>query len=461
MKNQMIGAALAAVVLGVVLAPRVEARDFNVAGGIQYVIQGTKEKEKGNLEDAARIFGKAVATLTKGVENDPKDDEAWIYLAQAYGELDSAAQSGAAFAEAIQRVQDHPKFLKRATDNRDFFFARYYNAGLVKYREATEIVPAEDIPNSTDPKVEQAKAGLAAAAEQFRNALLIDKTKAVAYDNLAIMLALQGKFAEAGPVVDEGLANAMPKSGDEYGRLTQRKDSLYNNAVVEKLQHGDYDGAIAMLEGVLERSPDDPAVLMRLANTTFEQAQKLGEAKNEAGAKAAYAKAAGYFGRASAAASDAQTKNDMMYNAAVASQQAGDGKAAAKAAFSLVQDNPKEASYHRLLRSGYDKMGAEAKTTEETWVILGLNDSATPVADLAGFTAKVAKGSDSGKALAQHGPPDEIRQDTIDKLTVEVWYWWAKKRAVAFTGGRKVGEAEFGVFADAPATPASKAGAKK
>lgn len=459
MKKQLIGAALAAFILGVALAPPAAARDFNVAGGIQYVIQGTKEKNKGNLEDADRIFKKAVMTLTKGVQNDPKDDEAWIYLGQAYGELDSAQQCGEAFAEAIRRVQDHPKFLKRATDNRDYFFVKYYNAGLAKYKEANAIIPAEEIPNSTDPKVADARALLAEAEAQFANALLVNPTKAGAYDNLAIMLALQGKFDEAGPVVDRGLAQAEPKEGDEYDRLKQRKDSLYNNAVVEKLQKGDYAGAIAMLEGILVRSPDDFAVLTRAAQTTFEHAQKLGEAKDEAAAQAAYAKAAGYFGRASANAPDAQNKADMKYNAAIASQQAGDAKAAATAAFELVQASPRDLSYHQLLRTGYEKMGATDKSTEQTWVILGLNKSATVVEDIAGFTAKVGKTSEGGKALAAHGAPDEIRQFTNGDLKVDVWYWWDKKRCAAFTSGRQVGSANFGEFA--AEAPTAKAGGTK
>ena len=61
---------------------------------------------------------------------------------------------------------------------------------------------------------------------EFRKALLLNPEKAIAYDNLAIMLALQGKFSEAGPVVEQGLANARPLEGEEYERLTKRKDSM-------------------------------------------------------------------------------------------------------------------------------------------------------------------------------------------------------------------------------------------
>jgi tetratricopeptide (TPR) repeat protein len=461
-KKWLWSALAAAIVLALAPVAPVAARDFNIAGGIQYVSQGMKEKEKGNLEDAHRIFGKAVTTLTKGIANDPKDDEAWIYLAVAYGELDSLEQSGKTFSEAIRRVADDPKLLKRATDNRDSYFNKAYNDGIAAYKEATAILPAEEIPASTDEKGTAAKAKLAVAEQKFRSAMVMNPEKAIAYDNLAIMLALQGNMADAGAVVEQGLANAVPKEGEDYERLLKRKDSMYNNAVAADLEKGDFDAAIAKLEVVLAKTPDDFGVLTNVAQTTFKKAEKLGEAKDEAGAKAAFAKAAGYFERASAAAPDSQNKKDMLYNGAIAHQQAGEYKEAATAAFALVQEDPQSLDYHRLLRTGYDKMGAQKKADEQTWVILGKNEKAEVVGDIPGFVAKVTKTSEPGKVLTELGPPDEIRQFTNGDLKVDVWYWWTKKRAVAFTGGRQVGAANFGEFAaDAPPPATKNAGATK
>ncbi len=461
MKTSILATVVVALAASVVLAPEAGARDFRVAGGIQYVIQGTKEKEKGNLEDARRIFGKAVTNLKMGVENDPKDNEAWLYLGQAYGELDSSKQCGDAFAEAARRLQGDAKLLKRATDNRDYFFNAAYNDGLKKYKDATNILPAEEILNSTDAKATEAKAKLAEAQVSFQKAIDINSTRAIAYDNMAIMLALQGKFADAGPVVDAGLANSEPKEGPEYDRLKNRKDSLYNNAVVERLKANDYDGAITLLDGILVKDPTNFDVLTRAAQTAFDKAKKLEEAKDEPGAKAAYGQAAGYFGRAVATAPDETNKKDMMYNQVVASQASGDAKTAGQVAFDLVQIDPKDVTYHRLLRSAYDKMGAEKKASDEVWAILGLGDTAAPVADLAAFTGSVGKTSEAGKALGELGPPDEVRQFNSGDMKVDVWYWWTKKRCVAFTGGRKVGEANFGEYApDAPKASA-QAGGKK
>ena len=74
MNRRILGLAVLGLALGSSVAL---ARNFHCAGGIQYVIQGTKEKDKGNLDDARRIFGKAVAQLTECTTEDPTDSESW------------------------------------------------------------------------------------------------------------------------------------------------------------------------------------------------------------------------------------------------------------------------------------------------------------------------------------------------------------------------------------------------
>ena len=56
-----IGAGLAMAVL--VLAGTAEARNPNCAGGIQYLVQALRDKDKGNLEDYRREIFKAVDRL--------------------------------------------------------------------------------------------------------------------------------------------------------------------------------------------------------------------------------------------------------------------------------------------------------------------------------------------------------------------------------------------------------------
>ena len=451
MKRMVTGLALVALAA---CAGAAAARNFHCAGGIQYVIQGTKEKDKGNLEDAHRIFGKAVTQLTTCVKEDPNDNESWSYLGWAYAELDSAAQAGAAFDEAIKRLANDPKSLERAKQNRKAYWVQYYNAGLGKYKEADQIIPVGDILNSKDPKVDAAKAKLAEAEKFFRKAVALSPGEAEAYNNLAVVLALQGKFDESGTVVEQGL-KIDPNNQD----LKKRLENLKVNRVTEQLKSGDYETALATMDQQLVRDPSDYNTLVRAAQTAFEQGDKLDEKKDPA-AKVAYARAQGYYGRAAAAAPDAQNKRDMTYNQAIAAQKAGADAESAKIVFALVQDNPKDKALHGLLRSAFDRMGNKKKADDEVWVILGLNDNATPVADLPGYLAKIAKTSDAGKTLAANGPPDEVRQFKSEQTQIDVWYYWPKKLTYAFAGGRQVGTANFGDFGAPPAATPAKAPAK-
>ena len=66
-----IGAGLA--MLALVMAGAAEARNPNCAGGIQYVVQAMRDKEKGNLEDYQREMLKAVDRLTLCASEDPED----------------------------------------------------------------------------------------------------------------------------------------------------------------------------------------------------------------------------------------------------------------------------------------------------------------------------------------------------------------------------------------------------
>src|SRR5207237_10886503 len=136
------------------------------------------------------------------------------------------------------------------------------------------------------------------------------------------------------------------------------------------------------------------------------------EAKKDAGARAAFARAQGYYGRAAGAAPDAGAKKDMTYNQAIAAQKAGADLESAKLVWGLVQDNPKDKALQGMLRSSYDRMGSKKKADDQVWVVLGLNDTATPVTDVPGYPAKGRKTSGAGKPLTAEGNRDEAGQFT-------------------------------------------------
>ena len=113
MKSQTfpLSAAIAGLLV-VSLAGLAEARNPHCAGGIQYVVGGLRDKDKGNTEDYLRQMNKAVQQLEECATEDPKDAEAIAYLGWAYAELDSAGPSGKWFEVGIKgrlrRLHRHP-----------------------------------------------------------------------------------------------------------------------------------------------------------------------------------------------------------------------------------------------------------------------------------------------------------------------------------------------------------------
>src|SRR5437867_3400177 len=96
----MLAALSAAAITGVA-----EARNPHCAGGIQYVVQAMRDKDKGNAEDYAREINKAVQQLEQCQGEDPIDFEAIGYLGWAYAEVDSACLAGKAFAASIKGLE--------------------------------------------------------------------------------------------------------------------------------------------------------------------------------------------------------------------------------------------------------------------------------------------------------------------------------------------------------------------
>ncbi len=325
-------------------------------------------------------------------------------------------------------------------NNRHHYWVDYYNAGLAAYKAADAIVPVADILNSKDPNVDKAKAKLVESEASFKKAVAISSKEMAAYNNLAIVQALQGKFDDASATVTTGLA-IDPNDAD----LKKRRESMVVNFIADKIKNGDYPGALADLDASLAKDPTNFNTLVQAAQVAYEWGDKIKD-KDAAGAKAAYVRSMGYYGKAVDVAPDAQNKHDMRLNQAIAAQNAGDDLSEAKFAFQLVQDSPKEKDLHLMLRGAYDRMGSKQKSADEVWVILALTDTATPDTDIPGWVAKAPKGSEAAKAVATLGPPEELRHATIGTTKIDVLAWWAKKQVFCFSGGRQIGSANFGEF---------------
>src|SRR5262245_62605102 len=114
------------------------ARNPHCSGGILYVTQGMRDKDRGDAESYQRQMNKAVVELEQCVSEDPNEYESFGYLGWAYAELDSTCKAGKAFDTAIKgaEAKGDKKKADWARGNRDHYWAVAFNKGVGSIQDA-------------------------------------------------------------------------------------------------------------------------------------------------------------------------------------------------------------------------------------------------------------------------------------------------------------------------------------
>lgn len=450
-------------VLLVAFAGAAHARNPNCAGGIQYLSQAMKDKNRGNMEDYDREISKAVQRLEMCSVEDPKDFEAIGYLGWAYAEVDSACAAGEAFTRAIAGLKEKgdKKKVQWAETNRESYWATAFNEGIQKINDAQKLYP--DFNKKLEPGEEtlkeEAKKNYFMAIDRLEKAECLKHGDPRTLRNLGTAHAFMGDYTTAEKILSAAVEGA-PNDSD----LVSTLKSVQSSAAAKLVQDEKYDEAIAYYEGLVPND-DEGALWMGLADAYFKRAQTHGSEGRDA-RTADFAKA----GKAFANAGKRRPNDaDLPFNAALAFQNAGDyesaeiqWRAALKSrpedpdalsalgatlaelkkndeAISKVHQavmlDPKNKSRHRQLGAVYTKAGNNPKATEELMVYLALQNG-KPVDDVQGQVAK-AKG-DAAKLLKQSGPPEEVWLWEADGESYESWFYWSRGFAQHFRGGTMV-----------------------
>ena len=475
-------AAMCAVVLMSALAARVEARNEHCAGGIQYVVGGLKDKQKGNTEDYLRQMNKAVQQLQVCATDDPNDVEALAYLGWAYAELDSAGPAGIAFDKAIKGLEakGDKKKVDQWTGNRNDYWVRALNDGIAKMKAAQEIYSdfCKKPDNEADVTLRQEAAKNYAAAElSITRATLLRPGEPTATRSLGSVYAFQCEYRKAEKVFSEGL-----KASPNDSMLTQGLRAVRVNLGNQLIDEKKYDEAQAFFTELAKAEPNDSNHQLALADLHFKKGQAL-----EGDARKPEFKAAGEaYAKASALKpGDA----DLAFNAALAFQNAGDNESsctwwkktvelrkddtdalssmgsclvelkrcdeAVAALHTAVVLKPQNKNLHRQLGAIYTKCGNNQKATESLMVFLAMQNG-QPEADPAAAAKTAPAGSAAAKALASEGTPDQVIRWTADGQKYDTWFFWSKKVAYTYSGGSQVSKSDWGTVGKSGASTASK-----
>jgi tetratricopeptide (TPR) repeat protein len=476
----------AAVLLAATTAGVALARNPHCSGGILYVTQGMREKDKTNpdMESYSRQMNKAVAELEQCASEAPEDFEALGYLGWAYAELDSAGPAGRAFAAAIQGLaaKGDKKKAEWASSNRSSYWARAFNDGIGHIQNAQQLYS-----DFAKPPADEAETSLKAEAERHYRQAIVSLTRASLLKpgdpqtlrNLGAVHAFMDEFHEAEAVFQDGLKQVPGDSSLTYALQAVRVN--YARSLVDQKK---YDEAIAYFGDLLKSDPNNGDHYLSIGDAYFRRAQgKQGEERN-----ADFRLAGDGYARAGELKpGDA----DLPFNAALAYQNAGvwdkaeaqwrvavklrpdDVEARSSLAAVLAEQKkfeeaiktihmavnlkPENKTLHRQFGAIYTKAGINGKATEELMVYLAMQNG-QPATDPVAAAKAAREGSAAARTLASDGNPDQVTTWAADQDTYETWFYWAKKRAYTFKAGSLVTRSDWSV-ADT-AVPSSGGGKK-
>ena len=520
MRHRAIAFGTSLALLAMVLAGTAVARNPNCAGGIQYVMQGIADKQKGNLEDYQREMHKAVDRLNMCAIEDPNDLESLAYLGWAYAELDSACAAGQAFEKAITGLRAaKDKRADLAQNNRESFWAKNFNEGVADIQAAQAAYPEyTKEPADDGEKALKAEATnkYAAAVAALDRAACLKPGDARTVRNLGTVHALMGDLVKAEAVLRAGLV-AAPGDSDLVSSLAL----VRRNYAEKMLGEGRYEEAMSFYSDLLKSSPGEADLHTGLADAYFKRAtvrdvdvvsvrRTLGSASAGAELTAAThrldslttARNQDYkaAGDEYAAASRIKTgEADLIFNSALAYQNAGDLTAAeaqwnaflklkpddtlalsalgstlaemkryddaAVVLHKAVNLKPHEKKLHSQLGGLYSRAENQPKSYEEMVVYIAL-ERGTPADSAAVAATKAPANSDAAKILASLGTPEEVRYWEADGQKYETWFYWTKSVAYTVRAGQQVAKSDWGapppkLAKPAPAAPTKAAGKKK
>lgn len=428
------------------------ARNPHCAGGIQYVVQGMKDKDRGNTEDYEREMRKAIEQLTLCSTEDPADFEALGYLGWAYAEVDSAGPAGDAFQRALAAAQakGDKRKIEVIVSNRDHYWSTAYNDGIKNIQDGQQYAEAE-------AKAEAHEA-FARAVTALVRAKLLRPGHAQTIRNLATAYAMDDDFDRAEAVLRNGQTEAAQDTS--VGQLAEALRTVRANKANALLGANKFDEAVAYYSDLTKQEAGSSDLWMGLGNAYFKRA----ETKTDDARKADFKSSADAYAKAYELRPD---DANLVFNAALAYQYAGElasAEAQWRAVLAKTPDDPdalsslgsvladekkfddatqvlmraiaikpEEKIYFRQLGAVYSKAGNNPKSTEMLVLYMAMSKG-TAVADPAA-TAKTAKaGSAAANTLSAMGAPEQVLEweDTSGGGTLQTWVYGAKKQAFTF-----------------------------
>jgi tetratricopeptide (TPR) repeat protein len=210
-------------------------------------------------------YEKALESLQKEVQKNPKSDEGYYLLGVVYGEQEKYKEMTEAYTKSLEAS---PKFATDIDNSRKYFWANLFNKGVNFYQRGSKTT-AED----------SAKIYFDRSIAAFENSILIEPDSVDSYRNLAFVYLSSGENDKA----IEPLRTVIKKDTSAEG-FRFLGEILYNKgnqaAATDSVKAQQYfDDAIQVLEQGRKYNPSDSDILLLLSNS-YIAAKKIEVAKD-------------------------------------------------------------------------------------------------------------------------------------------------------------------------------------
>jgi tetratricopeptide (TPR) repeat protein len=226
---------------------------------------GSTEMTSAKLYIQQKNYDKALELLQQEVQKNPKSDEGFYLLGLVYGEKEQFDKMTDAYNKSLSISKSYQEQINQS---RQYYWAAMFNRGVKAYQDGV---------NSSDD--DSSKILLDRAANFFQQAISIFPDSSDTYKNLAFVHLSTGNYDKA----EEPLRKCIEKEQTVdcyrylgeilYEKGTNLKET--NEAAAMKA----FDDAIEVLEEGRKHHPNNPDVLLVLANA-YIGADKLTVAKD-------------------------------------------------------------------------------------------------------------------------------------------------------------------------------------
>ena len=209
--------------------------------------EGNRCRDAGDYKRAAEFF-------TEAIELNPDNVMAWNGRAWTYAERKQYKQAIADFDKAIDL--DSNSELSYFGRGWVHYRLREYAAAIKEYNKVIEINPNNSRAWNDRGAAKSWLGNMTAAVDDYSRAIELKPNYARAYENRSKAYASLG---------DEEKSAADRQRADKFNRSNKGADKLIDEALTLR-KHGDFDGALKILNEAAEKFPDNQYVYVNRGN---------------------------------------------------------------------------------------------------------------------------------------------------------------------------------------------------